>query len=1555
MEFRRQLRVKIFIILTATVSTFTAAFGVLNQTPPAQAAQTVPYLINFQGRLTDNNGNILSDGLYNIKFGFWTLSSGGTNQWQADRVRGGSDNRVQITDGLFNIQFGDTTKGDPALSPTLFNSASTLYLEVELPTPATATCATNGCAVFTEGAMTPRQPLASSPYAFNSDTLDGLDADAFGRLATAQTYTDTNTFSKSGGAGIVLSGTPASGGSILQIGSALSSGSANGTLLGANTAITGDLLNLQVSGASRLRVDNSGNLALAAGTAITIGASTGTATTCSGGQFLQDQTTVGGIVTGGTCAAPTAGASTTLNNLGVTSINADLLPSANNTRNLGSASLVWANVFTRNITFDNAAATLSFPTATAAGNTLTVTGQAAGGTAQTGGGVTVTGGTGTTTGAGGTLTLRGGNAATTGTNGTITLDAGTGATAPNGTVNLGIANASTVNIGTGTVTKTIHLGATGSTAGTTTVNIGNTSANNQQTIAIGNTANTNSSTLIQGGATGGIGIQTAAAGTLSLQTTGNGAITTGTGLLTVGGNQTFSGTAARAITGPGTGGLTVTVPAGPLTVSTTTSGTLAVTSAGALNLTGAAASTWTLGANALTITSSNLNVSNLGAITAATSTNTINNLIINSGALSNITGYTQSSGNFSHTSGTHTISSSNTSGNVLAVSDTALNNNGANLSAYTFTNANSSATNTTISGISITPTGTTNANSNANTLNAVNFPNVTTVTNNAFYALNVGTGYNDILRYNGAQIISGTGVIQNAAFSGSYTNITGVGTLAAGTLGSGFTTVAATVGGTGQSSYAVGDLLYASSTTALSRLAAVATGSCLISQGVNTAPVWGSCGSAGASTTLNNLGVTSINAALIPNANNTLDLGTAAAAWNDLFVNNIDTGTATTTLTIGTTNATGSIQIGKAGVAVSAPGGITTSNGNINAGSGTFTGNGSGLTNLDASDLATGSGAVSVTSGGATALTLTSGSGTVILGSNTVQRSAASLTLDVLNGAASTLTVTNSNASFVASLSVEGGVGIGAGQVFNVGGTNGSTISACTSGQYLSSQAVTGGLVTGGSCATNDLQTTYNNSTSPATIALADGKNFVINASEQTTADPNILFNLQCATCSASGGRFAVQDNGTDVFTVNPVGSVVVAPTAGQNASVSLAAGSSLAVSATAAPTVDQVSISNAGQPVTATGVSGLQISYVGGAITASGEASAARIDVTPGSTNPSTWNGLRIASTANAGTGVAFNGIKLEGPGAGGAGTETGLNITTGWDVGVNIQSGGIMLTNITDPTGNPAAGTLRVYSKAVVGRSMLKALAPSGVDYVYQPSLFQQNVTLVTAGNATAVGPSAFGTQLAAVTGTVTIPTVAEATGFLANQVTAATANSQIGMMGNLNQYFRGSVANGSNGFFFMSRVSFPDAVASYTNATSGVRFWTGLNSCTTNGCMTNNTTPGDNPTGDFVGFRLSGSAGNTTFRFMTRDNVTTNNIDTTMALAQAKTYDMYFYVAPQGTTMYWRIDNLTDGTTVENSTATNLPRTTISMRFMQQMTTIGANARNLRWQRTYIESDR
>jgi len=73
--------------------------------------------------------------------------------------------------------------------------------------------------------------------------------------------------------------------------------------------------------------------------------------------------------------------------------------------------------------------------------------------------------------------------------------------------------------------------------------------------------------------------------------------------------------------------------------------------------------------------------------------------------------------------------------------------------------------------------------------------------------------------------------------AGVLSNCTGL-PLGAGTTG----TLAVNRGGTNITSYAVGDLLYASAAAVLSVLAAVATGNALISGGLATAPSWGKIG-----------------------------------------------------------------------------------------------------------------------------------------------------------------------------------------------------------------------------------------------------------------------------------------------------------------------------------------------------------------------------------------------------------------------------------------------------------------------------------------------------------------------------------------------------------------------------------------------------------------------------------------------------------------------------------------------------------------------------------------
>lgn len=154
--------------------------------PDVSAAQTIPYKMNFQGRLTDNNGQPVADGSYNMKFRIFDASSGGSEQWSETRE---TTNRVTVANGLFSTQLGDVT----TLPVSIFTTQN-LYFEIELPTPATATCSTASCASFTEGAMTPRSKLGASAYAFNADTVDGIDGANIAKLDTVNDFSERALF-----------------------------------------------------------------------------------------------------------------------------------------------------------------------------------------------------------------------------------------------------------------------------------------------------------------------------------------------------------------------------------------------------------------------------------------------------------------------------------------------------------------------------------------------------------------------------------------------------------------------------------------------------------------------------------------------------------------------------------------------------------------------------------------------------------------------------------------------------------------------------------------------------------------------------------------------------------------------------------------------------------------------------------------------------------------------------------------------------------------------------------------------------------------------------------------------------------------------------------------------------------------------------------------------------------------------------------------------------------------------------------------------------------------
>jgi hypothetical protein len=183
--YRRRVTWKDILHLGA----FLLFLSILTATCVGSPTFAAPGKINYQGRLANTAGVNMPDGQYNMKFRIYSTAAGGTALWTEVRE---TTNRVTVTNGQFNVQLGAVT----TIPDSVFASDAT-YFEVELPTPATATCSTASCGTYTEGAMTPRQPVSSAAYAMqanNASTLDGIDSTSFARNDAANVFSSSNTF-----------------------------------------------------------------------------------------------------------------------------------------------------------------------------------------------------------------------------------------------------------------------------------------------------------------------------------------------------------------------------------------------------------------------------------------------------------------------------------------------------------------------------------------------------------------------------------------------------------------------------------------------------------------------------------------------------------------------------------------------------------------------------------------------------------------------------------------------------------------------------------------------------------------------------------------------------------------------------------------------------------------------------------------------------------------------------------------------------------------------------------------------------------------------------------------------------------------------------------------------------------------------------------------------------------------------------------------------------------------------------------------------------------------
>jgi hypothetical protein len=518
-------------------------FGVFGNPLPANASAGINSTINFQGRLLSNSGAVVADGDYNMEFtivqdGTGCVSSGsypcsGTTTWTEDWLNDYSGG-VVVKNGYFSVNLGTwcsfsgsaCTGGQTQSNSGVNWNDNTLWLSMNVGNPGSATSATctdaGGASPCTfDGPLLPLREMSSTVYAQSANGLTSAN----GLLTSSQFVQLAQGVQNN----VSVSTNPA-------IGLNITSGS-------------NDIVELQSSGSDVFDITSAGNALFGSGAAHTISVAQpasggGAALTISAAQGASGTGAAGGLLTlqGG------AGGGTNGNGGGVT-IDAGA------------------------VTGSGTAGAISIGTANA--GSITIGGTAAGSTAVksgTGGLTVATNATATGSTNSGAISVTTGNASgTTSNSGSITLNVGTATGTPGG-----------INIGTANIGNTVQIGSTSLSSGTQVIDIGNNNTSGgttNVTIGTGTSAAGGSTTVqakgalsLQGGAASTINttaasltISTTTSGnldlnsaqalnftgagastwdignnTLSLQTTNNGAITTGTGNITLGGNTTVS-------------------------------------------------------------------------------------------------------------------------------------------------------------------------------------------------------------------------------------------------------------------------------------------------------------------------------------------------------------------------------------------------------------------------------------------------------------------------------------------------------------------------------------------------------------------------------------------------------------------------------------------------------------------------------------------------------------------------------------------------------------------------------------------------------------------------------------------------------------------------------------------------------------------------------------------------------------------------------------------------------------------------------------------------------
>jgi hypothetical protein len=153
------------------------------------AQDSVPKLVNYQGKLTNAAGEPLSNGTYQVKFELFNKPSeqtGDTRIW-------GRQYGVVVVGGQFNVVLG--AAGGTEITPSSVNDIAFAFTDPERYLQMTVV---SGPGITTPQTLSPRQQILSTPFALQAETaktatlFDGQPPAYYAPPGTIVAYASTN-------------------------------------------------------------------------------------------------------------------------------------------------------------------------------------------------------------------------------------------------------------------------------------------------------------------------------------------------------------------------------------------------------------------------------------------------------------------------------------------------------------------------------------------------------------------------------------------------------------------------------------------------------------------------------------------------------------------------------------------------------------------------------------------------------------------------------------------------------------------------------------------------------------------------------------------------------------------------------------------------------------------------------------------------------------------------------------------------------------------------------------------------------------------------------------------------------------------------------------------------------------------------------------------------------------------------------------------------------------------------------------------------------------------